>query len=126
MDSLNYLRGAQVNELPDISDAGVLEASDRACLDELREVLTRHNLAEKFGIALLHKHFELADDEVLLERCDVARRTLIATPVRVSEINPLQSVTTVWKFASDNKSQRECVKVCPMNGDKHAGYKDHQ
>lgn len=123
-----HMRGLQINELPDISAVAEFNALDTACLTELREVIRRHGLTQKFGIALLHRHFELADDEVLLETCDVEGRSLLTRPVRRSEIQAGQNVTTLWKFVADGEavdSERECEQVCPMHGTKHAGHKDH-
>jgi hypothetical protein len=40
------------------------QESDDACFQEIKEVLKRHGLEHRYGLTLLHKHFELSDDEI--------------------------------------------------------------
>lgn len=40
-----------------------LNSEGAACLAELREVLGKHDRLNRFGITLIHKHFELSEDE---------------------------------------------------------------
>lgn len=68
--------------LPDITEVRPVDASDLPCLEELREVLERHGALERFGLNLLHDHFELDDDELLVEVSDPDTRTLTIRPVR--------------------------------------------
>ena len=42
----------------DINDVEPLNEGDQACLTEIREVLKKHGKRERFGVALLHRHFE--------------------------------------------------------------------
>lgn len=127
----HLLEGLQINEVPDISNVQRVSDQDRACLKELRAVLRRHGLTGKFGIALLHKHFDLAEDEVLVERCDTETRTLVASPMRRAEIRRDKSITTLWKFSDDDDdNEKECAKECPDDEDdegnsRHSGFKDH-
>ena len=60
--------------LPDLSEVAPLDAADLACIAELRKVLARHQRLERFALHLVHKHFELADGEVLVEYSDPHRR----------------------------------------------------
>jgi hypothetical protein len=128
----HLLSGLLVNELPNINDVHALNIDDQACLAELRGVLQRYGLTHRFGIALLHKHFEVEVDEVLVEHCDVSARTLTASPMKRASLVPGNSVTTLWKFVSDpgaadqGTEEKECEKVCPVDAEgKHFGYKDH-
>jgi hypothetical protein len=68
--------------LPDITEVRPVDASDLPCLNELRDVLERHGALERFGLNLLHDHFELDDDELLVEVSDADTRTLTIRPVR--------------------------------------------
>lgn len=56
--------------LPDMdtTDVGVLSEDDRACLHELGQYLASTDAWQRFGIWLLHKHFEPAPGEVFVER----------------------------------------------------------
>ncbi len=82
-------------ELKDIDDVEPLNDSDSECLADVREVLARHGRLQRFGVALLHSHFELGSDEVLLESSDENARTLTLKPAKVEEASR-NSVGTVW------------------------------
>jgi hypothetical protein len=52
----------------DGTDVGVLNDDDRACLAELGQYLATTDAWNRFGIWLLHKHFEPSDGEVFVEQ----------------------------------------------------------
>jgi hypothetical protein len=86
--------------LPELEDIEPLGASDSACLEEIRDVLVRHGAIERFGITLLHDHFDVAFDEMLLETCDPGYRVLTMTPASVSAITDEgRLVETNWRFS---------------------------
>ena len=64
------------NELPTIEEVEPLNPKDDACIADLVEVLRRHNSLTRFGITLLHKHFDTEEDECFVETCDPVTRTL--------------------------------------------------
>jgi hypothetical protein len=87
--------------LPDLLDLDPLGDADRACLAELREVLARHERLNRFGIALLHSHFALAEDELLMETCDPSSRTLTIRPEReASQTADGRIIATQWEFGA--------------------------
>ena len=45
--------------LDHIADVRPIDDSDAACLNEIREVLEKHNALQRFGVSLLHRHFEV-------------------------------------------------------------------
>ena len=45
--------------LKDLDDVGSINDSDVDCLAEVREVLKKHGKRERFGVALLHRHFDM-------------------------------------------------------------------
>ncbi len=53
-----------------------LDASDALFLEAFAELTNRHGKTERFGVSLLHRHFDLAPGEVLVERVDQESRTL--------------------------------------------------
>ena len=57
-------------------------ALDAACLEDVRRVLAQHQRLDRFGIALLHSHFPLSDDEILLETTDLQKREHLVRPVK--------------------------------------------
>ncbi|UFR02499.1 hypothetical protein KBP30_15495 [Streptomyces sp. Go40/10] len=62
--------------LPRFEEAEGLGPQDAEFVRDLVEVLARHGNLDRFGLCLLHDHFPLAADEVLVETNDPAARTL--------------------------------------------------
>jgi hypothetical protein len=97
---------ARFEHIDTISELG---PEDQPCLDELREVLARHNRLDRIGICLLHQHFELADDEIMMESCDEANRTLSLRPVKRAELDEQDTIVTNWALGGDTALQT-CAK----------------
>src|SRR5262249_55234242 len=95
--SSESLHPIQYNLLPEIKTLVPVNSSERECLQEVRQVLERHGCLARFGIALLHSHFSLEDDEVLVETTNLKTRTLTARPVHISEVNTTNLVETLWR-----------------------------
>lgn len=98
--------------VPDIAEVGKLNDADRACFRELRDVLAKYNALERFGINLIHKHFDIAEDECLVETIDHEQRTLIVRPVKKHEIG--NAVETQWRLA-DGSAYLICDQQCVYN-----------
>lgn len=99
------------NTLTHIQDVQPLDAVDEACLAEIEVVLAKYNRTARFGVAVLHKHFDVAPDEVLIERTYAATRQLVTQPVRASEVTG-DLITTIWRF--DNSVRYAC-SYCKKN-----------
>lgn len=95
---------------PDINDVKPFSSDDEACFGELRDVLARHGALERFGITLLHGHFEIADDEILVESIDVENRTLTTRPAKATEVAG-DTIETNWRLDVREAMQR-CERVC--------------
>lgn len=89
------LAPVQWSNLKNIDDVSPLNDEDAACLAELREVLKKHAGLDRFGVALLHSHFDLAPDEIMLETTDAENRCLTTKPVKVDEAGT-NNVGTIW------------------------------
>ncbi len=98
MDGLT-IQALQWARLADLHDVPALDQHDLACMAELREVLMRHGRLQRFALHLVHKHFELAADEVLVEYSDpLAREQLLRVERRDAAV--LQSaIPTTWTLA---------------------------
>lgn len=90
----------QWSMLRDIDEVEPLNNSDVPALREIREVLQRHGLTERFGVALLHSHFELGDNEVMVETADPVGRTLTLQPVHEKDVGG-SVVGTIWMLRDD-------------------------
>jgi hypothetical protein len=86
--------------LPDMdaTDVGELREDDRACLEELGEYLVSTDAWQRFGIWLLHKHFEPEPGEVFVEHTMKAPRKTETTPIERSAFAEQGLSTTAVRF----------------------------
>ena len=80
--------------LRDIHDVRPLNDDDFDCLTAVRDVLKQYGMQERFGVALLHKHFDMSPDEILLEETDVINRVLRIQPIPATTAGP--NIQTIW------------------------------
>jgi hypothetical protein len=106
----------QWSALPDIADVAALADTDYECLDAIRDVLIRHKAVGRFGVHLVHKHFEVAADEVLVEYTDVEARSLRCQVEKrvVDTVDPFKRIETMWSFGSEGAT-RVCDQQCVYN-----------
>ncbi len=124
---------AQWNHLPNIHDVPPLNDRDRACLDAVRDVLASFGCLDRFGVNLLHRHFEMANDELLIEQVDEAGRRLVTKPVTVEIVREQMpnAYETQWHWQRDASGAlaQICVSRCfpgnyesPGHANKHVGW----
>ena len=103
--------------LADIDDVAPLGEADAECLQEIYAVLKRHGKHERFGVTLLHKHFPVNDDEVMLEHTDTANRRLELRPARKDSPEVARSVQTSWRLTEVNGPELNtaCYRRCVVN-----------
>jgi hypothetical protein len=91
-------------KLPDMdaSDVGVLGEDDHACLDDLGRYLAASDAWQRFGVWLLHKHFEPAPGEVFVERVFHAPRKTETTPIERSVFSEQGLSTTAIRFEGNS------------------------
>ena len=114
------------SRLRDLRDVAPLDANDLACMAELREVLARHGRLERFALHLVHKHFDLADDEVLVEYSDpqareqhlrveargcVALRDARPTTWLLAGPRPLVACVCAWRAGQGHLGRHESSPV---------------
>ncbi len=106
MDKLT-LQPLQWSTLNHIADVKPIGDWDAACLEEIRTVLQKHNCLDRFGVALLHSHFNLAADEIMLETTDLDKREHWVRPVKNSffEGTGVTVQTTVVTFDEHGYNQ---------------------
>ena len=103
---------ASLPELLDIDYVRPFDETDQVVFDEVREILERHGALQRFGLTLLHKHFDVADDEVLVETIDATNRTLTLRPNEL--VNVGNAVETSWRLDDPVARQRcesQCVRI---------------
>jgi hypothetical protein len=101
-------------QLPDIDEVAPFggKEGDEECFAELRAVLAKYGALQRFGVTLLHQHFDISEDEVLVETVDVENRILTSTPGATNQINTQQRVIeTSWRL-DDPRGARRCETKC--------------
>lgn len=86
--------------LPDMdaTDVGALAADDRSCLEELGRYLASADAWQRFGIWLLHKHFDPDRDELFVERTSKRLRSAQTAPESKSASGETEMVVTAIRF----------------------------
>ena len=82
----------------DTTDVGDLSDDDRACLADLGEYLSSTDAWQRFGIWLLHKHFEPEPGEIFVERTTRETRGTETAPVMRSTFGERGVSTTAIRF----------------------------
>ena len=100
--------------LPSIEDVKEFGPEDVACVEEIRDVLRRHGALQRFGITLLHRHFELTPDEVLVESVDVEHRVISQVPRKASLARA--GIETSWRLDMFKELQH-CETICEVGCD---------
>jgi hypothetical protein len=105
------MAATQWTALKDMTDVEPVNEADYECLAEIRDVLKKYNKHQRFGVALLHKHFDIADDEILNEETDQETRTSILKPIKRTEAKNLREA--MWMLSDGKKEEMlTCVQMC--------------
>lgn len=104
----------QWSSLKDIDAVEPINDNDTDCLIEIRDVLKKHGKMERLGVALLHSHFDLESDEILLESSDEENRTLITQAVRQAEAGNSNIATILMLREGDAATMSWCRKYCKL------------
>jgi hypothetical protein len=88
----------------DETDVGILTDDDRDCLNNLGEYLVSVNAWSRFGIWLLHKHFEPAPGEIFVERTVAEHRRTTTTPFPRTAFSSHELFATAIRFETANET----------------------
>jgi hypothetical protein len=86
----------------DTTDVAQLHEDDHDCLDEVGRYLVSTEAWQRFGVWLLHKHFEPNIGEVFVERCIAQPPQTHTTPIDRAAFSANGLNATALRFASDN------------------------
>jgi hypothetical protein len=107
----------QWSKLPRVNDVHrELDAQDLDCLKEVADVLRRHGKEWRFGVNLLHSHFELKEDQVLIETSDPEDQSLWIRPISIAAVAGEDVTETTWCLATGEPTMG-CV--CKRFGGDH-------
>ncbi len=92
---------AALNAFPDIFSVRPRSEDDEACIQDIKAVLEKHGKIDRFGLTLLHKHFDIKEGEMLVEETDESTRTQTIQPLQQSEIGGA-IIETAWHLGSNS------------------------
>ena len=102
----------QWSHIKHIDDIEQLNDSDYDVISELGDVLRRHGLEDKFGVCLLHKHFDMNDGDRMFEETDHENEILVSRKVSSDSYRAEDSIETMWRFSKGIDSVTVCERVC--------------
>ena len=113
----------QWSDLQDIDDVEPINIGDTECLLEIRNVLKKHGKMDRLGVALLHSHFDMSNDEIMLESSNDETRTLVIQPVKQQEAGTNNVGTIFMLREGDPTTMTWCKRYCKRqffgHGDGH-------
>ncbi|MDR4493267.1 MAG: hypothetical protein R3B74_02375 [Nitrospirales bacterium] len=107
------LETVQWTRLKLIEDMNPISENDYEVLEELRMVILKHGYEDRFGVCLLHKHFDINPGEAPVEVSDKVTR--VSTITVVSEQECKDAWETAWAFSKDDpdiRAGRKCTVYC--------------
>jgi hypothetical protein len=108
MPDEKQLNARPMNKLmPDVNAVKPLTSDDLAVLEEIRQVLAKHDALHRFGVMLQHQHFDMADDEIMVESTDVVNRVQTTRPMKRSPETP--AIETAWIFGSNEEGAKAAI-----------------
>jgi hypothetical protein len=96
MITVNEKVTAARRTLPRFEEVEGLGPRDAEFVRDLVAVLEKHGNLDRFGLCLLHDHFPLAADEVLVETNDPGTRTLHAHVEKIGHARHVKA--SQWRF----------------------------
>ena len=102
--------------LPNIDDVQPLSYKDEACIREMRAVLEKYDALNRFGVTLLHDHFPVAENELLVEYADTSKRVLVTRVFPKDQVAQREVIETAWRLGARD-ADRVCEKTCSWNAD---------
>jgi hypothetical protein len=119
MTTTIQLESIQWSSLPDIDRVEPVSDRDAEILADLKAVLERHGATERFGVCLLHRHFDLADDECLMESTDVGQRVSVLNVEKRTD-SPAR-IPTMWRFGPTITAETKCQIYCLVHEGPNGG-----
>jgi hypothetical protein len=109
--------GMEFAEPADFGSISPLSAGDETALAGLAERLQAHDKTERFGVRLIRNPLGLLENEVLLETCDIAHRTLHCSVVERDSVRAGSTVDTSWQWEpslskTGPKVKHRCYTEC--------------
>jgi hypothetical protein len=118
--------GMEFADPTDFGSTSSVSPDDEAVLTGIAERLRAHRKAERFGVRLIRNPLGLKENEVLVETCDLAHRTLHCSVDERDRVRPGTTVETSWQWEpslikTGPKVKQSCASQCQMDsGNNHS------
>lgn len=106
LETVDWALMNHIDDVEEISD------NDYEVLKEIGDVIRKHGREEKFGVCLLHKHFDLEKGQRMFEETDFENKKLVSRIVSEEEYSDKDVIETAWRFSGDIETVTVCEKVC--------------
>jgi hypothetical protein len=111
--------GMEFAEPADFGSTPPLGADDEAVLAGIAERLQSHGKTQRFGVRLIRNPLGLTEQELLLETCDKARRTLHCNVGDRDGIRAPKTVETTWQWQpvpgkTGRTVMQKCLNACEV------------
>ncbi len=113
--------GMEFADPSDFGSTSSVSPDDEAVLAGLADRLRAHGKTERFGVRLIRNPLDLLENEVLLETCDIAHRTLHCSVGERADVRAGSTIETSWQWEpSLSKTGPEvkqfCTALCQSDG----------
>ena len=114
--------GMEFADPADFGSTSAVGPADEPTLTGIAERLRARGKTERFGVRLVRNPLGLTENEVLVETCDIARRTLHCSVGERDGLSAANNVETTWQWKpSPSKTGAEvklyCMMMCGSNPD---------
>lgn len=117
--------GMEFAQPDDFGDAEPLSDDDEAVLGGIAQRLQAQDKMQRFGVRLIRNPLALAENELLHETCDSAKRTMYcAVGDRDAMLADRNTIQTAWKWrvvqgGSETIVMQDCTAGCVRVGEGH-------
>lgn len=82
--------------IKDLHECEPLSEADFACMKDVRAALKKHDKLDRFALHLIHKHFDIAEDEILVEYSEVSQREQFFRVEKATSEIAKHAIPTTW------------------------------
>ena len=122
VSSVSLDAGSPTKGILDIRDVEPRSEADDVLFREVYEVLEKHKALSRYGVTLLHKHFDVADEEMLVEATDRTARVQTIRAIQKSELANEPVIETSWRL---DTGYPLTTCVCVVSGSDHSHQNRH-
>src|SRR4051812_25636345 len=86
--------------IKDLHECEPLSDADLECMKDVRAALEKHGKLDRFAVHLIHKHFDVAEDEILVEYSEAANREQFFRVEKASSEAATHAIPTTWTLGN--------------------------